>query len=356
MNIVHWNPKNNHRIAELDPLAINTRIRNLPFLNQTGDKTAIMNLLRMMLEKLEGIEQDFFTAAACMRDLGICMGSLKRHKLEPTQLLPQLSENLQKLSEIIQMPPRDNILHYSIWNPMGKKTRMYTSLKEERQLIDCVRVYGESVYPTAELLMDLLKTPEDSGEFLELCKQSLLRLEPMVATSFQIRRIVSSSQFEAKILPYFDPILVDGVEYRGPAIFDIPLFVLEHIIWSSQCQDKSLAVLKESRLSYQAPYLINYYRVATEQECLLSRIEKKMNDPTEKSPRFYRSLELIKEIFDVLIEVRSLHVLFSEIIPGENVPALSLTGDNSSNAQNILTNTLTARERLLKIFPADKSA
>ncbi|MFP3335605.1 DUF1864 family protein, partial [Pseudomonas sp. SIMBA_064] len=74
----------------------------------------------------------FVEAAAAMRDIGFFLGSLKRHGHEPADAVPGLEPVLLDLARATDLPPRETLLHVTVWNPAAADAqRSYTGLPDE---------------------------------------------------------------------------------------------------------------------------------------------------------------------------------------------------------------------------------
>lgn len=113
-------------IRELDPLKADELMSQLPLLNLQRDTEGLTQMLQKLLPSASQARSlGFEEACAAMRDLGLVMGSLKRHGVEPVARVPGLEEVLPLLATLTSLPPRDTLLHYTIWNPAGSRERRY---------------------------------------------------------------------------------------------------------------------------------------------------------------------------------------------------------------------------------------
>src|SRR3954465_5927738 len=110
-----------NRARAADPLAIDLDCSRLPELNKQRDINGMASILRLRA----GWFADAATATlddcvAAMRDLGIFLGSIKRHGVEPLEVVPELTPLLARLGARTDMVPRDTIFHYTLWNPTDR--------------------------------------------------------------------------------------------------------------------------------------------------------------------------------------------------------------------------------------------
>src|SRR5262245_26557700 len=114
-------------VAVLDPLHADKVCAQLPAMNGQADLTALMNALRSIVPAAEHIRR--FTPLEClaaMRDLGMFLGSIKRHGVQPVLAVPEVEAALLALGTRTDLVPRDTVHHYACWNPRGARQRMYT--------------------------------------------------------------------------------------------------------------------------------------------------------------------------------------------------------------------------------------
>lgn len=105
-------------IQNLDPLQADAELDKLPELNRRGDTANIVKLLQYLAKTFAKTEIETPEAAlATMRDIGIVVGSLKRHGVEPVTAVPEIEWPLLQLGDYTNMIPRDTVHHYTSWEP-----------------------------------------------------------------------------------------------------------------------------------------------------------------------------------------------------------------------------------------------
>ena len=88
---LHWNG-DQEKIASLDPLGFDDRIRILHLLNKSGDTQEIIQMLYRLLPVPDVLDlYGYHEAIAAMRDLGIFIGILKKHVSSPLKSFPSWS-------------------------------------------------------------------------------------------------------------------------------------------------------------------------------------------------------------------------------------------------------------------------
>ena len=133
--------KNSESIPALDPLNFDEKLPVLHELNRKANTNEIIQLLYRSLPVPDTLDRySYEESIAAMRDLGIFIGILKKHGIEPVAVIPELEYVLLVLMVKTDLPPRDTLLHYTVWNPDGDRMRTYTGLRDERSLIESVKI------------------------------------------------------------------------------------------------------------------------------------------------------------------------------------------------------------------------
>jgi hypothetical protein len=225
-------------IRRLDPLRAEAVLLQVPAMNRARDVPALVGALRAIAP--EASQVGTFAPVAClaaMRDLGIFLGSLKRHGVEPLAALPSLATPLLLLGRGADMVPRDTVYHYGPWNPPGPRQRMYTGEPDEDVLIHAVRTAAPALASCLVGLEQALDLPLESGAFVATCQRSEAHLQAMVESIDFVRVALTPLFFARTLRPYFEPVTIDGREYLGPAAANLPLYLVDHLLWSSDHHD-----------------------------------------------------------------------------------------------------------------------
>ncbi|MBT1695578.1 DUF1864 family protein [Fulvivirgaceae bacterium PWU4] len=307
----HWF-RNNETIHALDPLLFDDKLAQLHQLNRSGDTHAIIQLLYRLLPMPDAL--DLYTydqAIAAMRDLGIFIGILKKHGIEPVEVVPELEYVLLVLMVKTDLPPRDTLLHYSIWNPGGSRIRTYTGLDDEKALIESVKIALPDLMESI-IQLEAMHTMDLEREDFELhCLRLREKMESMVRGVVHAKRHVSPSVFANELRFYYDPIKVDyNKSYMGPGAVEMPMFVFDHLLWNCDCEDVLYTNFKEGYLPYNLPFIREIYWRFKDKPSLISRIEKNLrNSPTFQN---YRAAQAALELFTVLKSFRMPHKRMAE--------------------------------------------
>ncbi len=304
---------NHSAIALLDPLEACALVRQLPALNRAANVEGLVQLLRDLCKKAGRLHWGSFEqAAAAMRDFGVCLGSLKRHGHEPLALVPQLEPVLRRLGKCTGLPPRDTLLHYTVWNPPGDRLRTYTGLPDEVQLIQSVRLAIPPLEWTLLRLAELHTVPLRAPDFVPLCTQVLSGLRQLVDSIVHAHRYVSPHIFASELRSYYDPILIGGKQYLGPGAVEMPLFVLDHLLWGSNSREAGYVAFKELYVPYILPELRTLYRRHAGQPSLVDRVLDEVHTLDEPDDTARAGVHTLRALLDMLIRFRAPHLKLAE--------------------------------------------
>lgn len=260
-------------IANADPLNFDAQLQRLHMLNRHAATGELIDLLHNLLpHPVTLIDFDYYNAAAAMRDLGMVMGSLKRHGIEPVEAVPELDYILDILSEKTSLPPRDTLLHYTVWNPDQPRLRTHTGTTDEEQLIYSVKIAMQPLVKAIYHLADLYYIPLENPAFLKVCEKVAGNFEAMVKGVVNAKKNVSPYFFANELRYYFDPIQLYGKEFLGPGAVEMPVFVFDHILWSADCEDAVYTQFKTSYLPYILPQIRNIYYQFCDKNSLITKI------------------------------------------------------------------------------------
>lgn len=295
-------------IEGLDPLQSDERFRLIPAFNQQKDTIALVLMLVDMLPSVsEAADFTYFQACAAMRDIGIMLGSLKRHGVEPVHVIPELEDKLNILGNLTDLPPRDTLIHYVRWNPEGLRQRTYTGTEDERQLIKSVRLAMHPLYEAILSLHDLYNLPLASSEFVPLCHQVIHQFDGMVQGVVNAKRNVSPQYFAEELRFYFDPIILNEREYLGPGAVEMPVFVFDHILWNCDLEDAMYTEFKKAYVPYNQAMVRDLYRSYEHAPSLVNKIVRELRDDMCPSDIKLQSAKSLVKLFNLLKSFRTPH-------------------------------------------------
>ncbi|MFE0650595.1 monodechloroaminopyrrolnitrin synthase PrnB family protein [Streptomyces sp. NPDC059534] len=246
-----------HRTEDIraaDPLGADALLAAVPRMNERADVAALTVALRTLLPDRERAALwSVAGAAAAMRDLGILLGSLKRHGVQPLAAVPEALPVLELLGRRTDMVPRDTVHHYTTWNPVGPRRRSYTGHPAEALLQEAVRM----VFPgLAGALDDCARVarlePHDAG-FACALDRIAHRVRAMVDSIDLTVAEVSPEYFALTLRPYFEEVEVGGRDYLGPAAAQVPLWLVDLTLWQCDRTDPSYDAFLAESVPYGLP-------------------------------------------------------------------------------------------------------
>ncbi|MBL3656960.1 monodechloroaminopyrrolnitrin synthase PrnB family protein [Fulvivirga sediminis] len=302
----------NLSIADLDPLEMDDFFRILPEYNQNGNVRKLVEALYKHLpypDKLSGFNYE--EAIAAMRDIGILLGSIKRHGHEPIDEVPELDYVLDILSEKTDLPPRDTLLHYSVWNPSGQRMRTYTHFEDEAGLIESVKMAMSPVVKAIYYLVELHNTDVDSEQFAEICHLADNSFKQMVQAIVFAMRKVDTGVFSKHLRFYYDPIKLYGRDYLGPGAVEMPVFIYDHLLWGADCDDEQYYAFQNTYVPYVLPQLRDIYYNYKGRESLSSKVQEALLH-NKNSENVMKSAEALRNMFKTLVSFRMPHKRMAE--------------------------------------------
>lgn len=270
--------KVDEEVKKLDPLQIDQHLTAIAQCNTDRDVDGLIKLLKNKLPTPTQLDKyDFYSALACMRDIGIFLGSIKRHDVEPVEAIPQLEYILDELGIKTNMPPRDTLLHYTVWNPEGERMRRYTFVEDEANLMQSVKDSFPAMEGAIDHLIKLHHTPMESKYYEELCTKAGESFKHVIDAIVFAHRSVSPEFFAKELRFYYDPIVFNGEELIGPGAVELPMFVYDHLLWSSQVMDEEYITFKTTYLPYNLSFMRDIYEFYAGKESLLDAAIRQLN-------------------------------------------------------------------------------
>lgn len=226
-------------VRAADPIDFDRWARTVPAMNARADVPALTSLLADLVVGAPAPGASRVADLAAVRDIGLVMGSLRRHDVEPQVVVPGVGLPLARLAAATGMPPRDTILHYAHWNPVAERERTYTGDPQESGLIDSVRMVFPRL-PAAIALCERLHgaDPRDPG-FAHVLGEVLDLLGVLVDSMHFVRSHVSPEFFTRELRPYLEGVSVDGVTYLGPAAAQLPIWLLDQALFPHRTAPRS---------------------------------------------------------------------------------------------------------------------
>jgi hypothetical protein len=295
------------RIGVLDPLRADEVLAHLPMMNACGDVPALTGTLADLLPSQEFLFRlNTDECVAAMRDLGMFLGSLRRHDVEPVGVVAGLEPVLVELGRRTAMVPRDTVFHYTSWNPVGVRRRLYTGDAEESVLIDSTRITLGPLADAVDLCRRLseMDVEEMSGPLCALATHVRSFDESMR----MLKGRVTPEYFARIMRPYFQPVRVGGRPYAGPAGSQVPLFLVDIVAWAADRGSPEFTDFHRDATPYLVPAWRNLPERWTRTPSVVTRIAAAMASP---SPAVEQAGMACADVLRALIEFRGKHVVFA---------------------------------------------
>jgi hypothetical protein len=166
-----------------------------------------------------------------MRDVGMVLGSIRRHGQQPCEVVPQIEPVLIAWGRTTGLVPRDTVVHYGAWNPVGDRERMYTGDPQESALIDSVRQAAELIPAMAIWVATAHSRGWGTAESIAALEMAATHFDTYCANFEMVRANVTPEFFAQQLRPYFEPITVAGRTLNGPAAAFLPLYLVDELVW-----------------------------------------------------------------------------------------------------------------------------
>jgi hypothetical protein len=300
-------------IAALDPLDADRALQALPSMNAQADIRAIVSTLSDIIppvERLPNLPVDM--CSAMLRDIGLFLGSLKRHGVEPVDALPGLEPVLLQLGRRVNMVPRDTVFHYTECNPDDIRRRTYTGENQEIFLADATRMTLSHLTEAVALCQQLSGLEPGSAQAPTFLNTLAAALDSFETSIDMVTDKVDPKFFAEVLRPYFQEIEVGGLTYLGPAASHVPVFLIDLALWASDHGSDDYAEFRLDSTRYTFP---RWRRLALEWEgnpSFLSRLTAAHTANRDGIPeRIQASAEAFGKVMRTLIRFRGKHLSFA---------------------------------------------
>ncbi|MFE7134920.1 monodechloroaminopyrrolnitrin synthase PrnB family protein [Streptomyces sp. NPDC057638] len=314
-----------YRIAAIraaDPLAADALLAAVPAMNARADVRALTTALRVLVPDPEATAAYGVTdALAAMRDLGLLLGSLKRHGVEPLTAVPEALPVLRELGRRTDMVPRDTVHHYTTWNPLGHRQRTYTGDPMEATLQDAVRMVFPGLVASLDSCAELARLEPYDPAFADALDRTAGHVQSMVAAIDLTVAGVDPVFFAREMRCYFEDIDVGGTAYLGPAAAQVPLWLVDLTLW--QCdRDHSRydAFLAES-ITYSLPSWRAHYHAHKGVTSAVSKLSAALSweGADDLPPALAHSARALARVLRILKTFRARHITIARKAYSEEV-------------------------------------
>jgi len=221
-------------VSALDPLRADANCARVPAMNAEADVRALARALAELVPSMARVESySLVEGLAAMRDLGMFIGSLKRHGVQPRDAVPALEPVLIALGERTDMIPRETVHHYTEWNPVGGRQRMYTGDPQETFLMTGARMSLPHLGASVDLCHRLADADPHDPDFGSLLTELTGEVAAFDHAISMVVDKVAPEFFARELRPYYEEVTVGDRVYLGPAAAHLPLFLVDLLVWAS---------------------------------------------------------------------------------------------------------------------------
>lgn len=290
------------RVRAADPLGLDAVLRRLPEVNRAGDVDTLAGWLAGVAERGDpGFPVEEATAA--LRDAGMLLASLRRAGVDPLSVVPSVEPALLGWAARTGMVPRDTVVHYGLWNPVGERERRFTDDgPQEGALIQSVRVSCR-LLPLAGAALDVAwRHGETTPSGLAALAVMRAAVRCFGAEFTRVRGIVHPHFFMDELRPYFEPVVIAGTAYHGPAAAFIPMYLVDGLLWGG---GETLSTLHHEALTYGRPEWRHARERIADRQPVATRLAERVAQAT---PELTAALELADDAMHALMRFRGQHV------------------------------------------------
>lgn len=206
------------------------------------------------------------------------------------------------------MVPRDTVYHYGPWNPPGIRQRMYTGDPEEDVLIHSVRMAAPSLATCLDRLVAASQELTDSRDLANFAGQAASHLEALVDSIDFVRAALTPLFFARTLRPNFEDIRIEGHRYLGPAAANLPLYLVDHLLWSSDRHHPEHYAFQQEAADHSPADWRELFRVQDGAPSLVTRISHALEAQREDaSPEATAGAEAICRLLRILVTFRGRH-------------------------------------------------
>ncbi|WP_433654261.1 monodechloroaminopyrrolnitrin synthase PrnB family protein [Nocardia sp. CA-128927] len=289
-------------------------LANLPAMNAAADVRELAKAFRQLVWRAREVELlRVPDRLAAMRDVGMFLSSLQRHGVEPLEAVPEATDMLLAWGLSVDMVPRDTVLHYGVWNPAGKRQRMFLGDRQENVLIDAVRVGTMLIDEIAPTLAGLAQLHPRDVAFGEICHAAADQLETLPEIMNDVYRNVDPVKFYASRLgPFMTDVVVADRQYYGPAPVHVPLYLIDRLVWSSDHGDADLRYFQNDLVRYGLPQWRRLFQHTERAPSLVTRLVREFDHPAgPPATRVADAMDGVIRIMNGLVTFRTTHNLLA---------------------------------------------
>ena len=303
-----------HEIIQwLDPFNLDDFLRKLPTLNNKWDLDWIVSYIsnKILASSNSLDELSKSDALAGLRDFGLIAWSLQKHWVEISSI-GGYQELMLKLSKIWSESPRDTVYSYWPRNPSDDRLRTYTNTEEEKKFINSFNWAIQWLYWTIWWLLERHQNIDkwNYEEWLKNMKSCEAWFSEMISWILKTRKSISPEIFTNKLRPYFDPITINGVSYDAPWWAQMPLIIIDLLLWGSDVSSDLYRWFLDNNLKYCPQQLAWIWKEKLFEPSAITKLENMKNNQSDQIIR--QQAKLIEKILNKILWFRMPHLKIAE--------------------------------------------
>lgn len=294
------------QVAQLDPLNLDEfLLHKLPKLNRSANTSVILEMAQKLT--LSRIFSEL-EAKAAVRDVGIIVSSLEKHGITLAQL-PHLETLLVEFAKITQEIPFKTVFSASTRNCQKNRMRTFTDDEQEKAFIRGLFKGMVNMPLCIHKLLELMTVSISNLYFSDLIQEIRTHFSGMIVGMVNVRRSVTADFFTNVLHSYFLPVKVAGRIYAAESAAQMPILLVDRILWSAHIQDAAYEEYYVNNLQY-SPRL--YREIGQELPTIpiLGRVTtevKNLHNTFSQRGIILQNLENFEEIFLDLLKFRGPH-------------------------------------------------
>ena len=334
-------------VPTLDPLGLDDVFDLLP-------RLAGRSRVRWLLDVLQRVpsiaprDADPAILHAMLRDTGMLLAALRGQGLEPIPHVPGLDQTLVEMGVKARHVPREAIFHYTAFNPPGGRRRRFSSNPQEDRLIDAVTVASDSIVLAIFALIEATRTSFASVDFLDACQAAERELSRFLVAMIDVVRSVAPEFFAETLRPNWEPVRVADIPYDGPGPVQLPIFIVDRIIWAANNADVGYASYVRHNMAYTLEEFRNFPNVSLPLTESYFRWSASYSGTTVTRQR---TLAVLASLMNFLVKFRRVHCAFAfrayAVRRSREPGAVGSSGHGPEVLPSILKLTENAQRRLL---------
>ncbi len=240
----------NRAITEADPLGVDGVFLQLPGLNERHDIEGIRRALEEAVARAQSLPGwNFCHCSAAIRDLSMFAASLVRFEIEAADCVSGFSETLLALSaNVAAQIPRDSFIDYTSRIPEDERARTFTSLPQERVIIESLRQGMSSLDSCLANMLIACTYPISHQEFTIYLHSATSSFQRMIDSIVRVKREITPEVFTHHIRPFFEPFRVADRAFSAPSGAEMPILNVDQIIWGADCADELYATYFQANI------------------------------------------------------------------------------------------------------------